>query len=71
MSIHKNRAILKAKEMGGYAGDPECRDLWDLSKRELVEVALRLGERMNADSIQAAAEEVRGEIELLRMNGVI
>ena len=71
MSIHKDRAIIKAREMGAYAGEPDCRDIWDLSKRELVEVALRLAERSNGASIKAIAEEVRWEIERLRINGII
>ncbi len=42
-SIHTDRSIEKAREKGGFAGDHASLPLWELSKRELVEIAIRLG----------------------------
>ncbi len=43
-SLHVWRAIEKARNKGGYAGNEAAMPLWNMSKRELVEIACRLGE---------------------------
>lgn len=73
-SLHQWKAIEKANLMGGYAGHPDAVALWDLSKRELVEIAIRLGE-MTADSdspsVEDAIARVREEHRALKANGII
>lgn len=72
MSIHQWKGREKAARMGGYAGFDEAAPLWDLSKRELVEIAARLGE-LCADEggpvngIARAIEEHR----ILKANGIV
>lgn len=68
MSIHTNRSKRIARERGGMAGNPAVADLWDLSKRELVELTLRLTMREDA---QEAADAVRDELTALRVNGIV
>ena len=38
MSIHTDKARRKARDMGAWAGAANAKELWNLSKRELVEV---------------------------------
>jgi hypothetical protein len=74
MSIHTWKAINKAARMGGYAANRDAEDLWNLSKRELLEIALRLGELCTEDGeggIDNAIKRVREESVVLRANGII
>lgn len=41
-SIHTDRAIAVARSKGAAAGNPANADLFQMSKRELVEIALHL-----------------------------
>ena len=43
-SLHVYKSIDKARANGGYAGLKASLPLWEMSKRELVEIAARLGE---------------------------
>jgi len=71
-SIHAHRAMEKAASLGGYAGDPDAGDLWELPKRELIEIALRLGELCSDDGgFEGALERVREERRALRANGIL
>ena len=72
MSIHIWRAMAKASKMGGYAGQEKTEDLWKYSKRELVEIALRLGEICSDEGgFDNALERVREERRTLRDNKII
>lgn len=74
MGTSKFNAMSKAARLGGYAGRPETSGLWDLSKRELVEIALRLGEICaDADEITVddAIARVWEERRILKANGII
>lgn len=75
MSIHTAKAQAKARALGGYAGREEASDLWDFSKRELVEIALRLGEMCRADNaepgFEGALARVHEERKTLLENGII
>ena len=73
ISIHVEKAIALAREKAGWAGRPSCRKLWGLSKRELVEVALRLGALNSGycDSVSAGRKAVLDELDALRENKVI
>lgn len=64
MSIHVWKAQAKAAKLGAMAGEPEAAPLWDLSKRELVEVALRLADAINGASCDTPAAMVRVNEEL-------
>ena len=55
-SIHVWKARKKAAELGAYAGQSCAAPLWDLSKRELVELALRLTMRETPEEATAAVE---------------
>ncbi len=68
MSIHKWKAMDKAARMGGYAGCKEAEPLWDMSKRELVEIAMRL---TMASSPADAVKQVFDEHQALKANGII
>ena len=70
MSLHTDKAMAKARSMGAYAGRPAAADLWALSKRELLEVALRLGE-LCAEDAESPASRVREEVACLREQGII
>lgn len=72
MSIHKWKAMDKAARLGGYAGRKDAAPLWDMSKRELVEIATRLGEQCADEGgaengIARAIEEHR----ILKENGIV
>lgn len=72
MSVHTDNAIRKARSMGAYAGNSAAADVWELSKRELVEIALRLAVSSGAaDNPLCAAARVRDECEILRGQGII
>lgn len=71
-SIHIWNSMAKAADKGGYAGNPETLPLWELSKRELVEIALRLGEISGDDfSLEGALARVEEERVALVANGII
>lgn len=72
MSIHTWKAREKASRLGGYAGLDEAAPLWDLTKRDLVEIAARLGEACAEEGgpekgIARAIEEHR----ILKQNGIV
>ena len=67
-SIHTHRAQAKAAQMGAYAGDESANELWDLSKRELIEIALRL---TMAPTPSEAVSQVKDERFTLKQNGII
>lgn len=72
MSIHTSKAQEKARSLGGYAGDPDVDDLWDMPKRELIEIALRLGEQaVGVEGVDFGANAVREEARVLRANKII
>jgi hypothetical protein len=73
MSIHTMRAQAIAKARGGIAGNPANADLWNLNKRELVEVALRFGAQISGtpDTFEGARQAVLDELAALRSNGII
>ena len=72
-SIHVSNSIAVARSKGGWAWMPSVVDMWGLPKRELVEVALRLG-AVNAghgDSVSAGRRAVLEELDALRENGIV
>lgn len=72
ISIHSWKAIEKAQSMGAYAGDPLAGPLWEMSKRELVEIALRFAERLADEcTVESAVEAVKEERETLRAQKII
>lgn len=68
LSVHGEAAMEKARRMGAFAGARETAELWKLSKRELVELALRLTRGNNVEEAVAGAKE---ELEILRANGIL
>ena len=72
-SIHVSKAIALALAKGGWAGMPSVADLWELPKRELVEVALRLGavNARHGDSVSAGRRAVLDELDALRETGIV
>lgn len=82
-SLHTWKSIQKASEKGAVAGNPTFVasnvDLWDLSKRELIEAALHLAalatdsydEAILMNGGRGAADRLREEIAALRQNGLI
>lgn len=75
VSLHTYRAMQKARGKGAAAGMPAHEWLWKLSKRELVEVALRLADRLSGDgnSLQNgyAQEIVKTELDALKANKIL
>lgn len=73
MSLHTDRSIAKARQHGAFAGQAAAQPLWGLSKRELLEVAIRLGAQAAHDPDNAAAgiSTVTAELRALRDNRVI
>ena len=65
MSARKGIAL--AKRNGAWAGRKSIEPLWGLSKRELLEVALRLGAQIgeHAGSISSGRKNVLDELDLL------
>ena len=72
-SIHVTWAIEVSRVKGGWAGRLSVSDLWGLSKRELVEVALRLGALSSGfcDSVSSGRKAVLDELDALRGNDII
>ena len=72
-SIHGWKSIEKAREAGGFAGKHGALPLWDLSKRELVEIAIRLGAQVagECDTAEAGIVVAMQEHEALRLNGIV
>lgn len=71
-SIHVWKSIEKAADNGGYAGSESALPLWDMSKRELVEIAIRLGALVaDDDSPEAGAKTALGEYSALKSNGIV
>lgn len=71
MSIHTQKARAAANARGGLSGHEAARPLWDLSKRELVEIALRLGGARDRDSLATGMIVVREVQALLEDEGKI
>ncbi len=67
-SIHIWKSIEVAANRGGFAGDPSTLPLWELPKRELVEIALRL---TMAENVSDAMQQVQDERSALKANGII
>lgn len=67
-SIHSWKSINKAQLAGGFAGEDAARALWDLPKRELIEVALRLTMAENAPD---AVRQFEDERQCLKANKII
>lgn len=82
-SAHTWKSIQKATEKGATAGNPvfvaSNVDLWDLSKRELIEAALHLAalatdsydEAILMNGAKGAADRLREEVATLRQNGLL
>lgn len=69
------RSIKTAIEKRAWAGQDEFRDLWDLSKREILEALIHKTAKaefliLNHEE-SAVAREVRAEIQALREIGLI
>jgi hypothetical protein len=76
MSFHIQRAIEVAQGKGAYAGESVNRKIWDLSKRELVEIALHLAASSTDSYDEAlggagACERVFAEHKSLKDNGIL
>mgnify|MGYP001167108735 CR=1 FL=1 len=67
------KSIEKAREKGAFAGVESALPLWNYSKRELVELALRLGSQAagEADDAEAGVRAVEAERESLARAGII
>ena len=74
VSIHVHKAIDKANKLGALAGAPETFHLWELPKREILEIALRFALQMSGDGETSCAElveHVDKELRILRDNKII
>jgi DNA invertase Pin-like site-specific DNA recombinase len=71
-SIHVWKAMEKAAQKGGYAGRKDSGPLWDLSKRELVEIAARLGEMCSeAGGAEGGIARALEEHRILKENKIV
>ena len=72
-SIHGWKAIEKARALGGFAGVEAALPLWELSKRELIEIALRLGalNEGECDNPQAGVNAAMNEFDALQRANII
>lgn len=72
-SIHIHKSIEVAKAKGGFAGEDAAMPLWNMTKRELVEIAVRLGAANSGkcDSPEAGAKAAIKESEALARAGII
>lgn len=68
MSVHTGRSMEIARSKGALAGEPEAAPLWELSKREILEVALRLS---RAEDAAPAVQAFRDELDALQLNGIV
>ena len=76
MSIHTNRAIDLAASKGAFSSTPAALPLWNLSKRELVEIVLHLAALCTDnydDSLEngAAADRAMEERDALHAAGLL
>ena len=72
MSIHVEKAVAVARGRGAWAGEACARDLWNLSKRELVEIGLRLADQtVGLAGPEAAADRCREELAVLKGQGIV
>ena len=71
MSIHTRKAREKAASMGAFAGEDVAEDLWELPKRELIEIALWLSSEGMADDVVGAVARVLNKRHTLKRNGII
>jgi hypothetical protein len=72
-SIHAWKAIEVARRQGGFAGQDCARPFWEMSKRELIEILLRLGS-LNVglcDDADAGAALAMEEHRALKTAGII
>lgn len=69
MSIHTRKSRETATRKGGLSGEDAALPLWDLSKRELVEMVLRLGGARDRDSLATGMIVVREVQALLESEG--
>ena len=71
-SLHVYRSMERARSKGGYAGLSAALPLWGMSKRELVEIAIRMAELSLGDGdTEAAIHSVIEERGILRANGIL
>ena len=73
MSIHTWKQIEVAERKGAWASDESCWKFFDLSKRELIEAAIRLAGLVagSDDDIALAADRLNEEVRCLRANDII
>lgn len=67
------RSKAKARQLGAFAGQDCAKPLWDLSKRELVEIAIRLGALTSGDcdSADAGVRAALHEHQTLVRSGIV
>lgn len=72
-SIHQFKSIKKAAERGAFAANEAAWPLWELSKREILEVAIRLGAQLDGecDTAETGVAAVERELEALRHSNII
>jgi len=73
MSMHTDRARALAAQRGGFAGRDCALPLWAMSRRQLVEIAMRLG-AMNAgdpDNPEAGLRAAMHEHHCLLLSGIL
>lgn len=77
-SLHIYKSIDTARDMGAAAGNFDHVDLWELSKREILEAAFHLAalatdsyDNAIRDGAYGAAARLREEIATLRENKII
>lgn len=72
-SIHAHRSREVARQLGGFAGADCALPFWEMSKRELIEIALRLGALNSGycDNAEAGSEIALEEHRALRASGII
>lgn len=73
MSIHTEKARALAQQKGAFAGTDAALPLWKMSKRELVEIAMRLGVLAGDgdESPEGGARRAIEEAKILVSNGII
>lgn len=76
MSIHFWKSYAVAQQKGAFLGaldTEQAKSLGDMSKRELIEIALRLAalQSDNADDPEQAYHRLQDEAHNLRANGII